>query len=110
LLERFSMLVNAARLFSFVSLVLFHTTVTAAPTSVGEESVAALQMISLIPRSEYRAGMVIGREDLASVVIAACRSDAPNRVFTVTNADGVVSDGWLSRFADLSADLNLPPE
>ena len=67
-------------------------------------------MISLIPRSEYRASMVIGREDLASVVIAACRSDAANRVFTATNADGVLSDGWLSRFAELSADLNLPPE
>jgi hypothetical protein len=47
---------------------------------------------------------------LASVVIAACRSDAANRVFTATNADGVASDGCLSRFAELSADLNLPPE
>ena len=43
MLERFSMLVNAARLFLFVSLVFFHTTVTAAPTSIGEETLAALQ-------------------------------------------------------------------
>jgi uncharacterized protein YbjT (DUF2867 family) len=76
-----------------------------------DDSPGAQQMISLIPRSEYRAGMVIGWEDLASVVIAAAgRPDAANRVFTATNAEGIASDAWLSRFAELPTDLNLPPE
>ena len=69
------------------------------------------QAISLISRSDYESGMFIGRDDLATVTIAAAgHPDAANRVFTATNADGSASEDWLSRFAALPTDLNLPPE
>ncbi len=65
--------------------------------------------ISLIPRSEYELGMAIGREDLASVVIAAAgHPDAANRVFTASTTDAPASDAWLDRFAVLPSDLDLP--
>ena len=65
--------------------------------------------ISLIPRSEYEAGMLIGREDLASVVIAAAgHPDAANRVFTASTIDAPASDAWLDSFAGLPSDLDLP--
>ena len=67
--------------------------------------------ISLIPRNEYRSGMFIGRDDLASVTIAAAgHPAAANRVFTATNADGAASDTWLTSFATLPTELNLPTE
>lgn len=67
--------------------------------------------IALIPRGDYESGMVIGRDDLATVTIAAAgHPDAANRVFTATNTDSAASDAWLSRFADLPSDLNLPVE
>lgn len=68
-----------------------------------------VEAINLIPRSEYVAGMFIGREDLAAVTIAAAGDpDAKNRVFTATNADGAASEAWLDRFAVLPTELNLP--
>lgn len=70
-----------------------------------------VEAISLIPRSEYVAGMFIGREDLAAVTIAAAgHPDAKNRVFTATNAEGAASEAWLDRFAELPTDLNLPED
>lgn len=69
------------------------------------------EAIALIPRSEYEAGMFIGREDLAAVVIAAAgHPEAANRVFTATNTDGAASDAWLSSFESLPSELNLPSE
>ncbi len=69
------------------------------------------EAIALIPRSEYEAGMFIGREDLAAVVIAAAgHPQAANRVFTATNTEGAASDAWLSSFESLPTELNLPPE
>lgn len=65
--------------------------------------------INLIPRSDYVAGMFIGREDLAAVTIAAAgRADASSRVFTATNAEGPASDAWLGHFAELPTELNRP--
>ncbi len=76
-----------------------------------DDSPGGEKAISLIPRIEYRGGMFIGRDDLASVTIAAAgHPDAANRVFTATNADGSASDGWLFGFASLPIDLNLPTE
>ncbi len=76
-----------------------------------DDSPGGEQAISLIPRSGYRAGMIIGREDLAAVVIAAAgHPDAANRVFTAINAAGAASDAWLSSFATVPAGLNLPTE
>ena len=70
-----------------------------------------IEAISLIPRSEYKSGMFIGREDLAAVVVAAAgHPDAANRVFTATNAEGPATDAWLSSFASLPTELNLPTE
>ena len=70
-----------------------------------------VEAISLIPRSEYVAGMFIGREDLAAVTIAAAgRADASGRVFTATNAEGAASDAWLEPFAVLPTELNLPDD
>lgn len=70
-----------------------------------------IEAINLIPRSEYVAGMFIGRQDLAAVTIAAAgHPDAKNRVFTATNAEGAASDAWLDRFAVLPTDLNLPED
>ncbi len=67
------------------------------------------QAIALIPRSEYQSGMVIGREDLAAVVIAAAgHPEAANRVFTATNKEGPPSDAWLASFGSLPSELNLP--
>jgi uncharacterized protein YbjT (DUF2867 family) len=69
------------------------------------------EAIALIPRSEYEAGMFIGRADLAAVVIAAAgHPEAANQVFTATNTDGAASDAWLSSFGSLPTELNLPPE
>ena len=76
-----------------------------------DDSPGGKQAISLIPRSEYQSGMVIGREDLAAVVIAAAgHPDAANRVFTATNGEGVASDAWLARFKMLPSELNLPED
>lgn len=74
-----------------------------------DDSPGGEKAISLIPRSEYESGMFIGREDMATVIIAAAgRADASGRVFTSTNAEGPPSDAWLDRFAVLPTDLNLP--
>ena len=76
-----------------------------------DDSPGGEKAISVIPRSDYESGMFIGRDDLATVTIAAAgHPDAANRVFTATNADGSSSDDWLSRFDALPTDLNLPPE
>lgn len=67
--------------------------------------------ISLIPREDYESGMFIGRDDMASVALAAAGlPSAANRVFTATNTDAAASDDWLSLFAGLPSDLNLPVE
>ena len=53
--------------------------------------------------------MEIGREDLASVVVAAAgHPDARNRVFTVVNEEKKYSNLWLSTFKDLPKSLNHP--
>ncbi len=76
-----------------------------------DDSPGGEKAIDLIPRSEYQAGMVIGREDLAAVVIAAAgHPDAANRVFTATNGEGPASDAWLSLFKTLPSELNLPED
>lgn len=76
-----------------------------------DDSPGGEKAIALIPRSEYQSGMVIGREDLAAVVIAAAgHPDAANRVFTATNAEGPASNAWLSSFSTLPSELNLPEE
>jgi len=55
--------------------------------------------------------MFIGREDMATVIIAAAgRADANGRVFTTTNIAGPSSDAWLDRFALMPTDLNLPDD
>lgn len=82
--------------------------VVVAPAGI-DDSPGGVQAINLIPRSEYRPGMVIGREDLAAVVIAAAgHPDAANRVFTATNGEGETSDQWHAGFASLPGELNLP--
>jgi uncharacterized protein YbjT (DUF2867 family) len=74
-----------------------------------DDSPGGEQAIALIPRSEYQSGMVIGRDDLATVVIAAAgHPDAANRVFTATNKEGAASDAWLDSFKTLPTELNLP--
>ena len=76
-----------------------------------DDSPGGEQAIALIPRSEYQRGMVIGRDDLATVVIAAAgHPDATNRVFTATNKEGPASDAWLASFRSLPTELNLPTE
>ena len=76
-----------------------------------DDSPGGEQRIRLIPRSDYQAGMVIGRQDLAAVVIAAAgHPDAVNRVFTATNGQGKAGDDWLSGFATLPTELNLPED
>ncbi len=76
-----------------------------------DDSPGGEKAISIIPRSDYQSGMFIGRDDLATVTIAAAgHPDAANRVFTATNADGAASDAWLSSFASLPTELNLPTE
>jgi uncharacterized protein YbjT (DUF2867 family) len=76
-----------------------------------DDSPGGTKAIALIPRSEYERGMVIGREDLAAVVIAAAGDpDAANRVFTATNKEGPASDAWLDLFATLPTELNLPSD
>jgi uncharacterized protein YbjT (DUF2867 family) len=76
-----------------------------------DDSPGGEQAIALIPRSEYQPGMVIGRDDLASVVIAAAgHPDAANRVFTATNKQGAASDAWLAAFRTLPTELNLPAD
>lgn len=76
-----------------------------------DDSPGGEKAIGLIPRSEYESGMFIGREDMATVIIAAAgRADANGRVFTTTNIDGPSSDAWLDRFALMPTDLNLPDD
>ena len=76
-----------------------------------DDSPGGTKKIALIPRSEYERGMVIGRQDLAAVVIAAAgHPDAANRVFTATNKDGAASDAWLASFSELPTELNLPTD
>jgi len=76
-----------------------------------DDSPGGQRAIALIPRSAYEPGMVIGRHDLAAVVIAAAgHPDAANRIFTATNTDAPASASWLSSFASLPTELNLPPE
>lgn len=76
-----------------------------------DDSPGGEKAISLIPRSEYESGMFIGREDMATVIIAAAgRADASGRVFTATNATGASSEAWLDSFAKLPTELNLPDE
>ncbi len=76
-----------------------------------DDSPGGTKTIKLIPRSEYVAGMSIGREDLAAVTIAAAgRADANTRVFTATNAEGPASDTWLDLFATAPTELNLPDD
>ena len=76
-----------------------------------DDSPGGEQAITLIPRSEYQRGMMIGREDLAAVVIAAAgHPDAANRVFTATNGEGSASAAWLDSFATLPSELNLPED
>lgn len=67
--------------------------------------------IRLIPREEYERGMVIGREDLAAVVVAAAgHPAAAGRVFTATGSEAPASSGWLGSFETLPTELNLPAE
>ncbi|MEE8307381.1 MAG: SDR family oxidoreductase [Gammaproteobacteria bacterium] len=76
-----------------------------------DESPGGERAIALIPRSAYEAGMFIGRHDLAAVVIAAAgHPEAANRVFTATNTDAAASADWLSSFASLPTQLDLPTE
>jgi len=77
--------------------------------SVINDNLGRLKSIRLIPRPLYQAGMEIGREDLASVVVAAAgHPDARNRVFTVVNEEKKYSNLWLSTFKDLPKSLNHP--
>lgn len=70
----------------------------------------AQNAIRLIPREQYERGMVIGREDLAAVVVAAAGHPAASgRVFTATGSDDPASDAWLESFETLPKELNLPP-
>ena len=67
--------------------------------------------IRLIPREEYERGMVIGREDLAAVVVAAAGLPAASgRVFTATGSEAPASNDWLDSFETLPTELNLPAE
>ena len=76
-----------------------------------DDSPGGERAIDLIPRSEYKSGMFIGRHDLAAVVIAAAgHPDAANRVFTATNTDAPASAAWLSSFPSLPTELDLPSE
>jgi len=77
--------------------------------SVINDNPGRLKSIRLIPRPLYQAGMEIGREDLAAVVVAAAgHPDASNRVFTVINEEKEYSNLWLSTFKDLPKSLNHP--
>jgi uncharacterized protein YbjT (DUF2867 family) len=62
------------------------------------------RQIRVIPRADYRAGMSITREDLASVVVgAAGLPAAANRSFSVINTDAPADATWRDDLARMPA-------
>jgi uncharacterized protein YbjT (DUF2867 family) len=60
------------------------------------------RQIRLIPRAEYRPGLLVTREDLAAVVAAvAALPAAANRTFSVINADGPADLAWQATLASM---------
>lgn len=58
--------------------------------------------IVLMPRSDYKPGMTIGRADTARVVIHALTDpQAANRTFTVAYGEGADDGAWKTEFASL---------
>lgn len=75
--------------------------VVVGPSGMTDEPPGARKII-LIPRSEYRQGMVIGRADTARVIIHALTDPAAaNRTFTVAYGDGPDDGSWKQIFKTL---------
>jgi uncharacterized protein YbjT (DUF2867 family) len=75
--------------------------VVVGPAGMTDEPPGARRII-LIPRDQYRQGMVIGRADTARVIIHALTDPAAaNRVFTVAYGEGAGDESWKSAFASL---------
>lgn len=62
------------------------------------------KQIRLIPRAEYRPGMMITREDLAAVVaVVAGLPGAANRTFSVINTDAPADRAWQASLPSMPA-------
>jgi hypothetical protein len=60
--------------------------------------------IRVLARADYRAGMMVTREDLATVVIgAAGLPQAANRSFSVINEDAPADGSWRDALAQMPA-------